>query len=112
MFPQSWFSILNVQTCFYHKVFRFFQKQNARFELEFEFVHFKCAIQYFKHVQDVASKKHLSAQMKRKHLSLCEKEKLIDFAKKNPTFGCRKIGEIHGTGKTSAAYILKDEDKM
>ena len=58
------------------------------------------------------SKKHLSGRMKRKTLSIVEKIKLIDFAKKNPTFGCRKFGEIHGTGKTSVAYILKDEDNM
>ena len=58
------------------------------------------------------SKKHLSARMKRKTLSLSEKIKRIDFAKKYPTFGCRKIGEIHGIGKTSVACILKDEDNI
>ena len=47
--------------------------------------------------------------MKRKTLSLSEKIKLIDFAKTNPTFGCRKIGEIHRIGKTSVTCILKDE---
>ena len=56
------------------------------------------------------SEKHLSARMKRQTLSLSEKIKLIVFAKKNPTFGCQKIGEIHGIGKTSVACILKDED--
>ena len=58
------------------------------------------------------SKKHFSARMKRKTLSLSEKIKLIDFAKKNPTFGCGKIGEIHGIGKTPVACILKDEDNI
>ena len=45
------------------------------------------------------SKKPLSAQMKRKIINLNEKMKLIVFAKKNPTFGSRKLGEIHGIGK-------------
>ena len=58
------------------------------------------------------SKEHLSARMKRKTLSLSEKMKLIDFAKKNPTFGCRNIDDIHGIGKTSVACILKDEDNI
>ena len=58
------------------------------------------------------SKKNLSARMKRKTLGLSEKINLIDFAKKNPTFGCRKIGEIDGTWKTSVACILKDQDNI
>ena len=45
------------------------------------------------------SKKPLSAQMKRKIINLNEKMKLIVFAKQNPTFGSRKLGEIHGIGK-------------
>ena len=50
--------------------------------------------------------------MKRKTLNLNEKIKLIDFAKKNLTFGCRKLDEIHGIGKTSAASILKSEESI
>ena len=52
------------------------------------------------------SKKHLPARIKRKTLSLSEKIKLIDFVKKNPTFGCRKIAEMQGIGKTSVTCIL------
>ena len=50
--------------------------------------------------------------MKMKTLSLSEKIKLIVFAKKNPTFGYRKISEIHEIGKTSVACILKDENNI
>ena len=55
-------------------------------------------------------KKQLSARMKRKTLNLNYKIKLIDLTKKNPTFGCRKFGEIHGIGKTSVASILQNEE--
>ena len=58
------------------------------------------------------SKKQLSARRKVKNLNLNEKIKLIDFAKKNPTFGCRKLDEKHGTGKTPAASILKKEENI
>ena len=60
----------------------------------------------------LVSKKQLSARMKRKTLNLNEKFKLIDFAKKNPTSGCRKLGEKHGIEKTSAASILKNEENI
>ena len=56
------------------------------------------------------SKKQLSARMKRKTLNLNYKIKLIDLTKKNPTFGCRKFGEIHGIGKTSVASMLQNEE--
>ena len=49
--------------------------------------------------------RQLSARMKRKTINFNEKIKLTDFAKKNPTFGCQKLGKIHGTGKTSVASI-------
>ena len=44
--------------------------------------------------------------MKRKNLDLDEKLKVIDFAKKNPTMGCRKIAEHFYIGKTAIANIL------
>ena len=56
--------------------------------------------------------KQLIVRMKRKTLKLNEKIKLIDFAKKNPTFGCRKLAEIHGIGKLSVASILENEENI
>ena len=50
--------------------------------------------------------------MKRKTLNHDEKNKLIDFAKKNPYFGCRKLGEILGIGKTSVVSIIKNEENV
>ena len=58
------------------------------------------------------SKNQLSARMKRKTLNLNKKNYLIDFAKKNPTFGCQKLGETHRIGKTSVAGILKTRKKI
>ena len=58
------------------------------------------------------SKKQYSAWIKSKTLNLNEKIKLIDFAKNNPTFGCRKLGEIQGIGKTSVASILKNKENI
>ena len=50
--------------------------------------------------------------MKRKTLNFNEKIKLTDFAKKNPTFKCRKLREIHGIGKTLVVSILKTEENI
>ena len=36
----------------------------------------------------------------------------LTLQKKNLTFGCRKLDEIHGIGKTSAASILKSEESI
>ena len=54
------------------------------------------------------SKFQLSARMKRKNLSLDEKMKVIEYANKNPTKGCRFIGEHFSIGKTCVANILKN----
>ena len=58
------------------------------------------------------SKKTLSARLQRKTLSLSEKIKLLDYKKSNPTIGCRDIAEIFNIGKTSAATIIKNEEKL
>ena len=54
------------------------------------------------------SKFQLSARMKRKNLSLDEKTKVIEYTNKNPTKGCRFIGEHFSIGKTCVANILKN----
>ena len=36
----------------------------------------------------------------------------MDFKKKNPSLGCRAIGEKFNIGKTAAAFILSKEDKI
>lgn len=54
--------------------------------------------------------KQLSARMKRKALNLNEKIKLNDFAKKNPTSECWKVGEY--TEIEKVASILKNEENI
>ena len=58
------------------------------------------------------SKKSLSARLQRKTLSLSEKIKLLDYKKSNPMIGCRDIAEIFNIGKTSAATIIKNVEKL
>ena len=58
------------------------------------------------------SKKTLSARLQRKTLSLSEKIHLLDYKKSNPTIDCRDIAEIFNIGKTSAATIIKNEEKL
>ena len=58
------------------------------------------------------SKKTLSARLQRKTLSLSEKIKLLDYKKRNHTISCRDIAEIFNIGKTSAATIIKNEEKL
>ena len=58
------------------------------------------------------SKQTLGARLQRKTLSLSEKIKLLDYKKSNPTIGCREIAEIFNVGKTSAATIIKNEEKL
>ena len=58
------------------------------------------------------SRKTLSARLQRKTLSLSKKIKLLDYKKSNPTTGCRDIAEIFNIGKTSAATIIKNEEKL
>ena len=45
-------------------------------------------------------------------LSLSKKIKLLDYKKSNTTIGCRDIAEIFNVGKTSAATIIKNEEKL
>ena len=54
----------------------------------------------------------LSARLQRKTLSLSEKIKLLNYKKSNPMSGCRDIAEIFNIGKTSAATIMKNEEKF
>ena len=58
------------------------------------------------------NKKTLSAQLQRKTLSLSEKIKLLSYKKRNHTISCRDIAEIFNIGKTSAAKIIKNEEKL
>lgn len=58
------------------------------------------------------SKKALSGQMEKKTLSLQDKVKLLDYKKDHPKKSCRDIAEVFKIGKTSAATILKNEDKL
>ena len=46
---------------------------------------------------------------RKKTLSLDEKVKFLDFAKGNPTLGCRKLAEIFKIGKTAAVNVIKEE---
>ena len=55
------------------------------------------------------SKQQLAGKLANKSLSLDEKVIFLDFAKRNPTFGCRKLAEIFKIGKAAAANILKIE---
>ena len=49
------------------------------------------------------SEQQSAGKLAKKTLSLDEKVKILDFAKANPTFGCRKHEEIFKIGKTVAA---------
>ena len=58
------------------------------------------------------SKKTLSARLQRKTLSLSKKIKLFNYKISYPTIGCRDIVEVFIIGKTSAATITKNEEKL
>ena len=58
------------------------------------------------------SKKTLSARLQRKTLSLSKKINLLDYKKSNHTIGYRDIAEIFDIGKTSAATIITNEEKL
>ena len=61
----------------------------------------------------MASNKHvLAGKLSKRTLTLEEKIKLLDFKKKNPSAGCRAIADKFNIGKTAAASILKDKDKI
>ena len=57
------------------------------------------------------SKQQLAGNIAKKTFSLDEKVKFLDFAKANPTFGCRKlaVAETFKIRKTATANILKEE---
>ena len=58
------------------------------------------------------SKKALSRRLQKKILSLSEKVQLLDYRKKTPKIDCRNIAEIFKIGKTSAATIINNEEKL
>ena len=58
------------------------------------------------------SKQQLASKLARKTLSLNEKVKFLDFAKENPTLGCKKLAEIFKIGKTVTANIIKKEKNI
>ena len=58
------------------------------------------------------NKYQLAGKLSKRTLTLDEKIKLLDFKKKNPSLGCRAIGEKFNIGKMAAASILSKEDKI
>ena len=58
------------------------------------------------------NKYQLAGKLYKRTLALDEKIKLLDFKKKNPSLGCRAIGEKFNIGKMAAASILSKEDKI
>ena len=58
------------------------------------------------------SKQQLAGKLAKKILTSDENIKLLDFAKKNPTLGCRKLADIYKIGKIATANILKNEKKI
>ena len=58
------------------------------------------------------SKQQLAGKLARKTLSLDEMVKFLDFAKENPTLGCKKLTEIFKIGKTATANISKEEKNI
>lgn len=61
---------------------------------------------------ETMSKNKLAGKLPKKTLTLEEKVNFLDFAGKNSKLGCRKLAEIFKIGKTAAAKILKNKDKI
>ena len=53
------------------------------------------------------SKQQLAGKLVKKTVSLDEKVKFLDFAKGNPTLGCRKLAEISKSEKLPQPILLK-----
>ena len=61
----------------------------------------------------MASNKHvLAGKLSKRTLTLEEKIKLLDYKKKNPTVGVRSIADQFNIGKTAAASILKNGERI
>ena len=58
------------------------------------------------------SKQKLVARMKRTRLSLNDKIKILNYASENPKKGCRATANQFQIGKTAAAAILRDGNKL
>ena len=69
---------------------------------------FECSVG----INMATNKYQLAGKLSKRTLTLDEKIKLLDFKKKNPSLGCRAIGEKFNLGKTAAASILSKEDKI
>ena len=54
-----------------------------------------------------SSRQELAGELAKKTLYLDEKVKFLDFAKGNPTLGCRKLSDIFKIGKTARQILLK-----
>ena len=50
--------------------------------------------------------------MQKKTSSLSKKGQLLNYRKKTPKIGCKGIAKIFKIGKTSAATIIKNEEKL
>ena len=55
-------------------------------------------------------KQQLAGKLAKKTLFLDEKVDFLDFAKRNPTLGCRKLAEIFKIGKIAAANIKEEKN--
>ena len=62
---------------------------------------FECSIG----INMATNKYQVAGKLSKRTLTLDEKIKLLDFKKKNPSLGCRGIGEKFNIGKTEAASI-------
>ena len=57
-------------------------------------------------------KQQLTGRLAKKTFSLDKKVKFSEFAKRNPTVGCRKLAELFKIGKTAAGNIIKEKKNI
>ena len=58
------------------------------------------------------SKQQVTGRLTKKTFSLDKKVKFLEFAKRNPTVGCRKLAELFKIGKTAVGNIKKEEKNI
>ena len=84
-----------------------FPKELHLFDIKFE------SLAFVLNKLTMASNKHvLAGKLTKRTLTLEEKIKLLDYKKKNPTVGVRSIADQFNIGKTAAASILKDGERI
>ena len=57
-------------------------------------------------------KQELAGKLGKKTFYLDEKVRFLDFAKGNPTLGCRRLSNMFKIGKTAAANIIKEKKNI